>query len=238
MNILFEDSESTTDTISIPDDLVLDLEDADNTTETTSKSTKATPKAKTKTAAKPSAKPTAKPTPKPKKAVAAPSSVSPDRKNFEKNYDAVLKNVDMPTGGVTLQMLRAIKGSNQTQDHLNKITKKTMRDVVYDLVWKPGSISTLPENIQAQFLDMNLVHESKEAVRILQRAINSASAMPSVSVDGILRKGVASAANKTISKDVNLLKAERCLYYAEEIRRKPNQKQFWVQRFTRAISLG
>ena len=67
---------------------------------------------------------------------------------------------------------------------------------------------------------------------------NSATAIPSVSVDGIMRKGVASAATKTIAKDINILKAERCLYYAEEIHRKPNQKQFWVQRFTRAISLG
>ena len=67
---------------------------------------------------------------------------------------------------------------------------------------------------------------------------NSATAILSVSVDGIMRKGVASAATKTISKDVNLLKAERCLFYAEEIHRKPNQKQFWVKRFTRAISLG
>ena len=132
-------------------------------------------------------------------------------------------------------MLRAVKGSNQT---LEKITKKTMRDVVYESVWKPGDINTLPENIQLQYLDMSLVHESKEAVRILQRAINSATKIPSVSVDGIMRKGVASAATKTIAKDVNILKAERCFFYAEEIRRRPNQKQFWVKRFTRAISLG
>mgnify|MGYP003941502873 CR=1 FL=1 len=130
------------------------------------------------------------------------------------------------------------KINNQTQKHLEKITKKIMRDVVYESVWKPGDINTLPENIQVQYLDMSLVHASKEAVRILQRAINSATVMPSVSVDGILRKGIASAATKTISKDVNLLKAERCLFYAEEIRRRPNQKQFWVKRFTRAISLG
>ena len=113
-----------------------------------------------------------------------------------------------------------------------------MKDVVYESVWKPGNINMLPDNIQAQYLDMCMVHQFKEAARILQRAINSATTMPSVSVDGIMRKGVASAATKTISKDVNLLKAERCLFYAEEIRRKPNQKQFWVKRFTRAISLG
>ena len=67
---------------------------------------------------------------------------------------------------------------------------------------------------------------------------NSATAILSVSVDGIMRKGVASAATKTIAKDINILKAERCLFYAEEIRRRSNQKQFWVQRFTRAISLS
>ena len=67
---------------------------------------------------------------------------------------------------------------------------------------------------------------------------NSATAIPSVSVDGIMHKGVASAATKTIAKDINILKAERCLFYAEEIRRRSNQKQFWVQRFTRAISLS
>jgi len=238
MNILFESSESTGDTISIPDELVLDLEDADDT----KKTTKATPKAKTeskpKPAAKGSAKPSAKSTPKGAKTVAAPSSVSADRKNFEKKYDAVLKNVDMPNGGVTLQMLRAVKGSSQTANGLEKLTKKNMRDVVYESVWKPGSVNTLPENVQAQFLDMNMVHEPKEAVRILQRAINAATPIPSVSVDGIMRKGVASAATRTIAKDVNILKAERCLFYAEEIRRKPNQKQFWVRRFTRAISLG
>ena len=113
-----------------------------------------------------------------------------------------------------------------------------MRDVVYESVWKPGNINLLPENIQAQYLDMCMVHEFKEAARILQRAINSATSIPSVSVDGIMRKGVASAATQTIAKDINILKAERCLFYAEEIRRRPNQKQFWVQRFTRAISLS
>ena len=101
-----------------------------------------------------------------------------------------------------------------------------------------GLAQPFSENVQAQFLDMNMVHEPKEAVRILQRAINAATPIPSVSVDGIMRKGVASAATRTIAKDVNILKAERCLFYAEEIRRKPNQKQFWVRRFTRAISLG
>ena len=64
---------------------------------------------------------------------------------------------------------------------------------------------------------------------------NSATAIPSVSVDGIMRKGVASAATKTIAKDINILKAERCLFYAEEIRRRPNQKQFWVQHTTAVI---
>ena len=164
--------------------------------------------------------------------------MSADRKNFEANYDAVLKNADTPNGGVTLQMLRAVKGNNQTQNSLEKITKKIMRDVVYESVWKPGNVSMLSENIQTQYLDMCMVHESKEAVRILQRAINSATAIPSVSVDGIMRKGVASAATKTVAKDVNILKAERCFFYAEEIRRRPNQKQFWVKRFTRTISLG
>ena len=127
------------------------------------------------------------------------------------------------------------KINNQTQKHLEKITKKIMRDVVYESVWKPGNINLLPENIQAQYLDMCMVHQFKEAARILQRAINSATTMPSVSVDGIMRKGVASAATKTVAKDVNILKAERCFFYAEEIRRRPNQKQFWVQHTTAVI---
>ena len=64
-----------------------------------------------------------------------------------------------------------------------------MKDVVYESVWKPGNINMLPDNIQAQYLDMCMVHQFKEAARILQRAINSATTMPSVSVDGIMRKG-------------------------------------------------
>jgi lysozyme family protein len=110
-----------------------------------------------------------------------------------------------------------------------------MKDVVYESVWKPGNINMLLDNIQAQYLDMCMVHQFKEAARILQRAINSATTMPSVSVDGIMRKGVASAATKTVAKDVNILKAERCFFYAEEIRRRPNQKQFWVQHTTAVI---
>ena len=113
-----------------------------------------------------------------------------------------------------------------------------MRDVVYQLIWKERQVSTLPETLQPQFLDMNLAHNAKTAVRILQRAINASTKMPSVSNDGILRKGVASAASKTIAKDVDLLKAERCLFYAEEIRKKPNQKRFWIGWFKRAISLS
>ena len=226
MNILFEDTE--------PDNSspVLDLDDATEDKETA----KPTPKTKTKNTAKPSAKTTAKSTPKQRKTTVTPSSVSPDRKTFDKIYDAVLKNVDIPSGGVTLQMLRAVKGSNQTQDNLDKITKKTMKDVVYQTIWQERQVSMLPETIQVQFLEMNLAHDAKTAVRILQRAINAATQMPSVTNDGILRKGVASAASRTIARDVDLLKAERCLFYAEEIRKRPNQKQFWIKWFKRAIA--
>tara|TARA_R100000951_G_C2551744_1_gene152690 strand:+ start:186 stop:659 length:474 start_codon:yes stop_codon:yes gene_type:complete len=106
-------------------------------------------------------------------------------------------------------------------------------NIYYNDYWKPSKAEDLPEGIRKTYFDMCVNMGQKQAVKVLQDAINSQKRTKLV-VDGYIGPKTIKYSNK-VSKQ--RLQAYRCLFYSKLVIEKPEQERFYFGWFKRAINI-
>jgi lysozyme family protein len=106
-------------------------------------------------------------------------------------------------------------------------------NIYYNDYWKPSKAEDLPKVLRKTYFDMCVNMGQKQAVKVLQDAINSTKSAR-IDVDGIIGEQTIKYSNK-ISK--RRLQSYRCLFYGKLIVQKPDQERFYYGWFKRAISI-
>lgn len=116
---------------------------------------------------------------------------------------------------------------------IKNLTKQEAIRLYYDHYWKPSRAYELPEELRATYFDMCVNMGQTQAVKILQKAINS-KISGIIDIDGKIGP-------KTIQSSAMLekgrLQAYRCLYYANLVKKEPSQERFYYGWFKRAIEV-
>lgn len=97
--------------------------------------------------------------------------------------------------------------------------------------WVPSKAERLPEDIREDYFDAVVNHGQGNAVKILQRAVNSTGS-PKLAVDGrIGRNTIRESKRLTKSR----FQAFRTLFYASIVCKNTTQEKFWYGWWKRAI---
>ena len=115
---------------------------------------------------------------------------------------------------------------------IKNLTMDNAIDIYYRDYWQPSKAQNLPEEIKPTYLDMCINMGKKQAVIVLQQAINSVK-RKKIAVDGYIGPITIQYANK-VSK--RRLQAYRCKFYANVVQDKPKQERFYYGWFKRAIN--
>ena len=116
---------------------------------------------------------------------------------------------------------------------IENLTKAEAVQIYYEDYWKPSKADNLNDDIQNTYFDMVVNMGQGNAVKVLQRAINSLDGSK-IDVDGVIGPQTISHAHKLNKKR---LQAYRCLYYSGVVLRDPTQKKFYYGWWKRAIKV-
>lgn len=97
--------------------------------------------------------------------------------------------------------------------------------------WVPSKAERLPEEIREDYFDAVVNHGQGNAVKILQRAVNSTGS-PRLSVDGRIGRNTIRE-SKRIKK--SRFQSFRTLFYASIVHKNNTQEKFWYGWWKRAI---
>ena len=116
---------------------------------------------------------------------------------------------------------------------IKNLSKQEAINIYYTDYWLPSKAENLNEEIQRTYFDMCVNMGQKQAVLILQEAINSEKRTKIVE-DGIIGEvTIRSATN--LSK--RRLQAFRCLFYGKLVLQNPSQKKFYYGWYKRATKV-
>jgi lysozyme family protein len=116
---------------------------------------------------------------------------------------------------------------------IKNLSKDEAVGIYYKDYWKPSKADNLHSDIQATYFDMVVNMGQGNAVRVLQRAINSVGGSR-IAVDGYIGDQTISSSSKLKKKR---LQAFRCLYYSDLILNNPSQEKFYYGWWKRAIEV-
>jgi len=137
--------------------------------------------------------------------------------------------------GVTIKTLGDYLGRDATRDEVVDMTLETAATIYEGMYWKPSRAGQLKKELRMTYFDMCINHGQRNAVRILQKAINrkSRGGIPIVDVDGLIGKNTIKYAKKV---DADSLRAERMLFFANLVTKRPKQMRFWLGWYRRCVS--
>lgn len=137
--------------------------------------------------------------------------------------------------GVTIKTLGDYLGRPAERDEVIDMTMDTASIIYQNMYWKPSRAAQLQKELRMTYLDMCINHGQRNAVRILQKAINrkSRGGIPIVDVDGFIGKNTIKYAKKV---DADSLRAERMLFFANLVTKRPKQMRFWLGWYRRCVS--
>ena len=116
---------------------------------------------------------------------------------------------------------------------IKNLTEDTARDIYRELYWMPCKAEKLQESLRAEYFDMVVNAGQPNAVKTLQRAINSSPRCSKISVDGRIGPITIKEAQKL---EIERFRAYRTLYYAKLVIAKPIQERFWFGWYKRTHS--
>ena len=116
---------------------------------------------------------------------------------------------------------------------IKNLTKHQAIDIYYHSYWKPSKAEQLPEDLKATYFDMCVNMGQSQAVKVLQKAINSKK-RTKIAEDGLIGPNTIEH-SQVVSKQ--RLQAYRCLFYAKLVHQKPTQERFYYGWFKRATSI-
>ena len=169
-----------------------------------------------------------------------------ERKEFDKHLKVIFKNegaladVEGDAGGltkygITQGTLGRWLGQAATDDEVKGLTLKTAGDIYLKWYWTTPRANLLPENLRLTYFDMCVHHGQGNAVRILQQAINlrARGGIPKIDEDGLIGKNTINHAG---GLDPDALRAQRLLFIANLVIKKPDQKKFYFGWYLRVIN--
>ncbi len=115
---------------------------------------------------------------------------------------------------------------------IKNLTKSDAINIYYNNYWKPSKADNLPNDLKATYFDMCVNMGQRQAVKILQQAINSRK-MNKIEEDGVIGKITIENAGR-ISK--RRLQAYRCLFYGRLVSEEPDQERFYFGWYKRATT--
>jgi lysozyme family protein len=115
---------------------------------------------------------------------------------------------------------------------IKNLTKSDAVNIYYNNYWKPSKADDLPNDLKATYFDMCVNMGQRQAVKILQQAINSRK-MNKIEEDGVIGKITIENAGR-ISK--RRLQAYRCLFYGRLVSEEPDQERFYFGWYKRATT--
>jgi len=115
---------------------------------------------------------------------------------------------------------------------IKSLTKSDAVNIYYNNYWKPSKADHLPNDLKATYFDMCVNMGQRQAVKILQQAINSRK-MNKIEEDGVIGEITIENAGR-ISK--RRLQAYRCLFYGRLVSEEPEQERFYFGWYKRATT--
>ena len=116
---------------------------------------------------------------------------------------------------------------------IKNLTKSDAINIYYNNYWKPSKADFLPNDLKSTYFDMCVNMGQRQAVKILQQAINSRK-MNKIEEDGVIGEITIENAGR-ISK--RRLQAYRCLFYGRLVAEEPDQERFYYGWFRRATTI-
>ncbi len=169
-----------------------------------------------------------------------------DRKEFDKclkhvfDNEGGLANVAGDRGGltkygITQRTLSNWLGRPAEDKEVINLKLKTAGDIYHKNYWLKSRAGQLPTALRMTYFDMCVNHGQGNAVKILQRAINRTGrgSIPKVDVDGLIGKNTIKNASGV---DIDILRSERMLFFANLVRNKPQQMKFFLGWYRRCIN--
>jgi lysozyme family protein len=131
--------------------------------------------------------------------------------------------------GITLNTLRQAQPGATVQD-LRNMTRQQARSIYRQRYVQAPGLDHLPPGILPQVIDMSVNHGPRNAVRILQRALNRLNQGTPVVPDGHLGPGTLAAVQRATQggtdRLTNAIADERQAFYDRIIERDPRQARF------------
>tara|TARA_B100000965_G_C19591186_1_gene758022 strand:- start:1552 stop:2037 length:486 start_codon:yes stop_codon:yes gene_type:complete len=116
---------------------------------------------------------------------------------------------------------------------IKNLTEEQAVNIYYQNYWIPAKVDRLPDTLRSTYFDMCVNMGQKQAVKILQEAINSKK-RTKIDVDGRIGPQTIESATK-IGK--RRLQAYRCKFYANLVKQDKSQERFYYGWFRRAIDV-
>ena len=116
---------------------------------------------------------------------------------------------------------------------IKNLTKEDAINIYYNNYWIPAKVDRLPNDLRSTYFDMCVNMGQKQAVKVLQEAINSKK-RSKIDVDGRIGPQTIQSANKV---DKKRLQAYRCKFYADLVSQDKSQERFYYGWFRRAIDV-
>tara|TARA_R100000781_G_scaffold113250_1_gene81397 strand:- start:585 stop:1061 length:477 start_codon:yes stop_codon:yes gene_type:complete len=116
--------------------------------------------------------------------------------------------------------------------NIKELTVEQAVNIYLKDYWIPSKAEKLPEDIRADYFDAVVNHGQGNAVKILQRAVNSKGS-PKLSVDGRIGRNTIRE-SKRITK--LRFQAFRALFYSQIVNKNQSQEKYWYGWFKRAIN--
>lgn len=117
--------------------------------------------------------------------------------------------------------------------NIKELTVSKATKIYLEDYWIPSKAEKLPEDIRADYFDSVVNHGQGNAVKILQRAVNSTGS-PKIAVDGRIGRN-------TIRESERLKKSRfqafRTLFYSEIVNKNRSQEKYWYGWFKRAVGI-
>jgi lysozyme family protein len=135
---------------------------------------------------------------------------------------------------------------------IKSLTKSDAINIYYNEYWKPSKADFLPNDLKATYFDMCVNMGQRQAVKILQQAINSRK-MNKIEEDGVIGEITIENAGRiykieedgvigeiTIENAGRIskrrLQAYRCLFYGRLVSEEPEQERFYYGWYRRATT--
>lgn len=137
--------------------------------------------------------------------------------------------------GITLRTLSEWRASNCTIEDVKNLGTNEARDIYLSEYYYEPQFNLLPEDLQAQLVDMAVQHDPVDAVRMLQEVCSLAGfqCKPDGKLGPITRGVVAKAYLKMGPFLINAISERREQYYYWLIQKRPVNKKYekgWIKR--------